>query len=76
MSADLQVIGKGLSNWIAQGARIVAGPYTSHGNAVAALPGVSARLRPVTIRPCLCCGTSFKSMGKGNRLCASCGREA
>lgn len=73
--SDLQVIGKGLSNWIAQGGRTVAGPYTSHGNAVAALPGVSARLRPVTIRPCLCCGTHFKSMGKANRLCPTCRRD-
>lgn len=73
---DLQVIGKGLSNWIAQGARIVAGPYTSHGNAVAALPGVQARLRPVSIRSCLCCGTHFKSIGKGNRLCPSCAGDA
>lgn len=76
MSADLSIAGKGLSNWIAQGGHTVAGPYTSHGNAIAALPGVQARLRPVTITPCLCCGDHFKSTGKGNRLCPSCTREA
>lgn len=76
MSADLQIIGKGLSNWIAQGTRTVAGPYTSHGNAIAALPGVAARLRPVTIARCLRCGDPFKSMGKGNRLCLTCRRDA
>ena len=76
MSADLSIAGKGLSNWIAQGGHTVAGPYTSHGNAIAALPGVQARLRPVTITPCLCCGDQFKSTGKGNRLCPSCKRDA
>lgn len=73
---DLQIAGKGLSNWIVQGTRTVAGPFTSHGNAIAALPGVQARLRPVTITPCLCCGDHFKSIGKGNRLCPSCKRDA
>lgn len=76
MSADLQIIGKGLANYIAQGGRTVAGPYTSHGNAIAALPGVAARLAPVTIRCCLHCRESFNSTGKGNRLCPTCRRDA
>lgn len=74
--SDLQISGKGLSNWIVQGTRTVAGPFTSHGNAIAALPGVQARLRPVTIRPCLSCRDHFKSTGPGNRLCPSCTRDA
>jgi hypothetical protein len=73
---DLSITGKGVSNWIAMGGRIVAGPYTSHGNAVAALPGIAARLRPVTVRPCLSCSTPFKSTGKGHRLCPACARNA
>lgn len=73
---DLSIAGKGLSNWIVQGTRTVAGPFTSHGNAIAALPGVAARLRPATITPCLCCRAHFKSTGKANRLCPSCRRDA
>lgn len=69
---DLHIIGKGQSNWIAQGSRPIAGPFTSHGNAIAALPGVEARLRPVLIRDCLCCRTPFKSTGTGHRLCRNC----
>ena len=76
MQADLHITGKGLSNWIARGGRTVAGPYTSHANAIAALPGVEARLRPVVIRDCLCCRTPFKSTGKGHRLCPSCRTSA
>jgi hypothetical protein len=76
MSADLQIAGKGLSNWIVQGTRTVAGPFTSHGNAIAALPGVAARLRTVTIRACLGCTNHFKSTGPGHRLCPSCKRDA
>ena len=73
---DISITGKGVSNWIAMGGRIVAGPYTTHGNAVAALPGVAARLRPVRLLPCLCCATPFKSTGKGHRLCPHCARTA
>lgn len=74
--SDLHITGNGLSNWIVHAGRTVAGPFTSHGNAIAALPGVAARLRPVTVQPCLCCGDHFKSIGKGNRLCHSCKRDA
>lgn len=73
---DLQIVGKGLSNWIARGGQTVAGPYTSHGNAIAALPGVAARLRPVTLRRCLCCPNHFPSTGRGHRLCPSCRKDA
>jgi hypothetical protein len=73
---DLSIIGKGLSNWIARGGKPIAGPYTSHGNAVAALPGVEARLKPVLICKCLCCRNLFNSTGPGNRLCPSCRRDA
>jgi hypothetical protein len=73
---DLQITGKGLSNWVARNGRTVAGPYTSHGNAIAALPGIEARLRPVLIRPCLGCGANIKSTGPGHRLCLTCRRSA
>lgn len=73
---DLSIIGKGLSNWIAQGGKPIAGPYTSHGNALAALPGVEARRKPVQIRTCLGCPNHFKSTGPGHRLCPSCRRDA
>lgn len=77
MSADLQLMGKGLSNWIVRGDGVtVAGPFTTRDNAIAALRGVQARLRPVTIRACLCCRDHFKSTGPGDRLCRSCKRQA
>ncbi|MFN6055916.1 MAG: hypothetical protein ACK47C_07770 [Paracoccaceae bacterium] len=72
---DLSIIGKGLSNWIARGGKPVAGPYTSHQNALTALRGVEARQKPVLIRPCLRCGNHFKSTGRGNRLCDGCKKE-
>jgi hypothetical protein len=74
--SELQIVGKGLSNWIARGGQILAGPYTSHQNAVAALRGVEARLRPVTLRRCLCCGQPITSTGRGHRLCPSCREQA
>jgi hypothetical protein len=73
---DLTITGKGLSNWITSRGRTVAGPYTSHQNAVAALRGVEARQRVVTIRRCLCCPTQFPSTGPGHRLCPTCRRYA
>ena len=73
---DLHITGKGLSNWITSGGRTVGGPYTSHGNAITALRGIEARLKPVTICRCLHCGTHFKSRGPGNRLCPTCRRDA
>lgn len=72
----LTITGKGLSNWITAGGRTVAGPYTSHQNAVVALRGVEARLRPVVNRLCLGCKDPLKSTGPGHRLCPSCRRKA
>lgn len=74
--ADFTITGTGVSNWITSRGRTVAGPYTSHQNAVAALRGVEARRRPVTLRRCLCCTETFKSTGPGNRLCPICRRDA
>lgn len=73
--SGLSIIGKGICNWIAQGGRPIAGPYTSHQNAVTALRGVEARRKPVLIRQCLGCDNHFKSIGPGNRLCPSCRKE-
>jgi hypothetical protein len=74
--ADLHIIGQGTWFSVKRGDQVVADRFTSHGNAVAALPGIEARLRPVTIRDCLCCRTPFKSMGKGHRLCRNCQRNS
>lgn len=73
---DLSIIGCGTFFSVVQGRRVVAQGMTSHGNAIAALPGIEARLRPVLIRDCLCCATPFKSTGKGNRLCPQCRKDA
>jgi hypothetical protein len=73
--SDLSITGKGLSNWIAASGRTVAGPYTSHQNAVTALRGVAARRRTILIRQCLCCPDHFNSTGPGHRLCPACRKE-
>jgi hypothetical protein len=75
MACDLSIAGNDRAFFILAGKREIAGPYTSNGNAVAALRGVEARIAPVTIRACLTCSTHFKSRGRGNRLCPSCTRE-
>jgi hypothetical protein len=72
---DLAITGSGTSFAVSAGGRVIARRFTSHGNAVAALPGIEARLRPVQIRRCLCCKTHFTSTGPGNRLCATCKRD-
>ena len=74
--SDLQIIGQGTWFTVKRGNQVLADRFTSHGNAVAALPGIEARLRPVTVRACLSCTHHFKSIGPGNRLCPSCRRDA
>ncbi len=72
----LFITGAGRSFVVRSGDQVLSRRFTSHGNAVAALPGIEARLRPVLIRDCLNCRTPFKSTGKGNRLCPHCARSA
>ena len=74
--ADPQIIGKNVWFQVQIAGRILPQRFTSYGNAIAALPGITARARPVTITPCLCCGDPFRSTGKGNRLCPSCRKDA
>jgi hypothetical protein len=76
MSADPQIIGKNIWFQVQVADRVLPQRFTSYGNAVAALPGITARLRPMTITPCLCCRAQFKSTGPANRLCPSCRRDA
>ena len=44
----------------------------------AALDWVNRRAaaQPQKLRPCLCCGRSFASRGRHNRMCALCIRDA
>lgn len=71
----LTIAGVGLSWSIYLHGRPVAGPYTSHDNAVAALRGVERRLAPpAPLRRCLCCGMQFPSTNY--RLCDTCRKEA
>jgi hypothetical protein len=70
MPAALQIRGSGHSFAILRGTRVLA-LATSHGNAIARLPGIErqAQARP---RRCLCCQAEFQSAGAGNRLCNPC----
>ena len=70
----LDIRGSGTSFAIMQGSVVLAGPYTSHDNAVAAIRGVETRLTPTRQRTCLCCTTDFTS--RGHRLCPTCRKDA
>lgn len=74
MQPALQIRGSGHSFAILQGSRIIA-RATTHGNAVAALPGIERRLQTKP-RPCLCCHATFQSRGRYHRLCRTCGKGA
>lgn len=76
MASDLSIRGSGTSFAIMAGGRVIAGPYTGHGNAIAALRGVEARLAPVLARACMACATSFKTKSRGQRLCPTCRSNA
>jgi hypothetical protein len=73
---DLQITGQGTWFSVLYRGHVVADRLTSHGNAIAALPGIQARLRPVRIIRCMGCPTHFKSTGKGHRLCPQCRKLA
>lgn len=72
MPHALHIRGSGHSFAILQGSKIL-GRATTHGNAVAALPGIQRRLQSKP-RPCLGCRTSFQSRGAHHRLCPTCGK--
>lgn len=74
--ADLEIRGSGNSFAIVQGGRVVAGPYTNHGNATTALRGVEERLKPVFLVTCLRCRRTFQTKSRGLRLCQCCKRDA
>ncbi len=71
--AGLEILGCGARFSIRRGGIVIAGHYSSHGNAVAALRGVERRIATKT-RRCMCCGGSFTSTG--NRLCEPCKKDA
>lgn len=71
----LHIRGAGNSFAILRGDQVVAGPYTSDGNAIAALRGVERRLTPSRLISCLCCGGDMRSSGPGERLCPACREE-
>lgn len=71
--AQLSIAGSGRSFQVMIGRRAVSQQrFTSPGNAIAAMPGIERRLRPITRRPCLCCNAPFASTGPGHRLCRLC----
>lgn len=75
MQPSLSITGSGQSFQVRIGGRAMAQRrFTSHGNAVAALPGIERQLRlaSAATRACLCCRAPFRSTGPGHRLCTSC----
>jgi hypothetical protein len=68
----LDIRGSGRSFFILQNGVAVGGPYTGHGNAIAALRGVERRLNPTLtkFRSCSGCGRGFLTTGTPN--CPSC----
>lgn len=72
----LDIRGAGRSWCITANGVEVAGPYTGHANAIAALRGVERRLRPSRLIACLSCGADMRSTGPGERLCPCCREEA
>ena len=58
--------------------RQIAGPYLNKGRAVTRAKQLVAKMErraAKTQRPCMCCGKTFESAGKHNRLCSNCGRS-
>ena len=72
MTPALDIRGSGRAFFIWHRGATVGGPYTSHGNATAALRGVERRLSPGTakFRSCQHCGTGFLSLDKTH--CPTC----
>lgn len=75
MTPALDIRGSGSAFFIWANGAAVAGPYTSNGNAIAALRGVERRLNPETARYRCCnnCGAGFITTGK--MLCPDCLKE-
>jgi hypothetical protein len=73
MTLQLDIRGCGNSFAIWQGTRVVAGPYTSNSNAIAALRGVEQRLDPTRVRyrKCSRCKEGFMASGRVC-LCPGC----
>ena len=69
----LEIRGSGAAFFVISGGRRVGGPYSNHGNAVAALAGIERRLRPeaVSYRCCPNCKTGFLAAGRAS-WCPDC----
>ncbi len=74
MQSALEIRGSGHSFAILRAGRVLA-RATSHGNAIARLPGLERKLQSIP-RRCMACSTSFQSRGKHHRLCPTCGKGA
>lgn len=69
MVVALEIRGCGAGSYvIVQGQQKVAGPYTSHNNATAALTGVEQRLNPLQarFRKCCRCREGFMALGRAS----------
>ncbi len=76
MAPSLDIRGSGKAFFILHNGLRVGGPYTGHGNAVAALRGVERRLAPQTakFRSCCTCRQGFLSTGQAQ--CTGCRKGA
>lgn len=72
MQPRIEIRGSGHSFALLQAGRVIA-RATSHGNAVARLPGLERALQAIP-RRCMACSAPFQSRGKHHRLCPTCGK--
>ena len=71
-AAAFDIRGSG-DNWaILQNGRPLPQRYGNLDKAHLGLRALRRRLETTLAVPCLCCGASFKSTGKANRLCQTC----
>lgn len=73
MRVALEIRGSNTQFEIYQGGKVIAGPYTSHANATAALTGVEQRLNPqlARFRKCCRCREGFMSLSRAS-TCPRC----
>lgn len=73
MQAALEIRGSNTQFEIFHQGKVVAGPYTSHANATAALTGVEQRLNPAHARFRICCRCRNGFMAVGRKVTCGCG---
>lgn len=71
MTVEVEIRGSGSSWSVYHDGRPLGAPQNAYDKACISARVWQRRLATAA-RPCLCCGTTFDSLGKGHRLCGSC----